>query len=282
MNDLILLCLIMFMCVRAIGLGVSIDFFYDSKDHKFLYFILCWCFWIVANIFPIIVDLTEINILMEFYLVLNILFAVLGFVFYIWGFFKYYLKVPFRFMVFLTIITITIPLLLYIIIDYISAILFSMFLLNILLLGGYIIPLVKKKDFIKYMGKSLRWYFAIILTFIIYFPVSAISISLGYSYGLYNAENTLIIILYYVPTISSTFLLIILLVHLEYTISSREKFGLKDKYSHNLGNIMQVIYSASDIVKRTTKIENEEEEKLDLIERKCKEASKLIKEIRKL
>ena len=45
---------------------------------------------------------------------------------------------------------------------------------------------------------------------------------------------------------------------------------------------MQVIYSSADLFKRVVKIENKEKENLDLIERKCKEASKLIKEIRNL
>lgn len=81
MNDLVLICLIMLMFLRAIGLGVSVDFFYDSKDRKFINFILCWCFWIFANIFPIFADLVEINILRELFLVLNILFGLLGAIF---------------------------------------------------------------------------------------------------------------------------------------------------------------------------------------------------------
>jgi len=45
---------------------------------------------------------------------------------------------------------------------------------------------------------------------------------------------------------------------------------------------MQIIYSSADLFKRITKLENVEKDKLDLIERKCKEASELIKEIRKI
>jgi len=77
-------------------------------------------------------------------------------------------------------------------------------------------------------------------------------------------------------------MLLVLLVHLEYSISTRKKFEIKDKYSHNLGNIMQVIYSSSDIIKRITKLDVNEVEKLELIERKCKEAAKLINEIRNI
>ena len=105
---------------------------------------------------------------------------------------------------------------------------------------------------------------------------------MDYQYGLYNAEDPLVISLYYIPSISSTALLIVLLVHLEYTISSREKFGLKDKYSHNLGNIMQTITSSSDLIKISANLNNQDASNLNLINKKCKEASRLIKEIRKL
>jgi len=282
MNDLVLLCLIFFIFVRIIGLGVSIDFFYDTKDTKFIYFTLGWIFWIIANIFPIFADMAEVNALRELYYVLNIIFALVGFIFYIWGFFKYYMHVPFRIMTVLITLSIAIPFLLYFTINFTIAILFSVFLINILLLSGYIIPPVKRKNFIKYMGKSIRWYYATVFTFVLYFPISAISFLMGYRYGLYNVEDTLMIILYYVPTISSTVLLIILLVHLEYNISSHQKFELKDNFSHTLGNIIQAIQSYSDLINLSASLNTQETSNLELIRKKCKEASKLIKEIRKL
>ena len=73
-----------------------------------------------------------------------------------------------------------------------------------------------------------------------------------------------------------------MLVHIEYVISSRQKVELKDIYSHDIGNILQVIYSSSDIIEKITTIDSEEEEKLTLIKTKCKEASKIINEIRNL
>lgn len=282
MNDLVFLCLVMFIFIRTIGLGVSIDFFHDSRENKFLFFMLCWLFWIVANIFPILADITEVNGLKEFCLVLNITFALSGFVFYTWGFFTYYMIVPHRVFTFLVIISFILPLLLYIIIGFTFTMLFSVFLVYTLLLIGYIVPPIKRKEFVKYMGKSIRWYYAILFLFISYFPISAISFLWGYNYGLYNAEDTLLIVLYYVPSISSTVLLTILLVHLEYTISSREKYGLKDRYSHNLGNIMQVIKSSSELISLSANLTSQEKSNLELINQKCNESAKLIKEIRDL
>lgn len=282
MNDLVLLCLVMFIFIRVIGLAVSIEFFHDSRDSKFLLFIFSWLFWIVANIFPILADMTEVNGLKEFYLVLNVTFALGGFGFYTWGFFTYYMIVPLRLFTFLVILSFSLPLLLYIIIGFTLTMLFSVFLVYILLLIGYIVPPIKRKEFVKYMGKSIRWYYAIVFLFISYFPISAISFLSGYNYGLYNAEDTLLIVLYYVPSISSSVILIILLVHLEYTISSREKYVLKDKYSHNLGNIMQVIKSSSELINLSANLTSQEKSNLELINQKCKESAKLIKEIREL
>ena len=74
-----------------------------------------------------------------------------------------------------------------------------------------------------------------------------------------------------------------MLIHLEYGISTREVRNLKDKYSHDLGNIMQVIYTATEI---SNKEENFQKEILaemkDLVQDKVKEASDLIKDIREL
>ena len=86
----------------------------------------------------------------------------------------------------------------------------------------------------------------------------------------------------YLPTIGFTIILIVLLVNIEYRLSSRERFELKDTFSHDLGNIMQVINSASDLIDINTDLNEQAKEGLELIHSKCKEASKLIRQIRNL
>jgi len=220
--------------------------------------------------------------LMELFLVLNIIFAVLGITFLCWGFFAYYMHVPFKLMITLIALFITIPFLLFILINYSVAIAFSAVLVNVLLLSAYIVPPIKKKAFFKYMGKTIRWYYATIIVFVLYFPINILIFSLGYRYGLYNAEDPFIIILCYIPGIASTLLLIILLVHLEYTISSREKYELKDKYSHNLGNIMQAITSAYELYSSKIESVKESAELDDLLKSKINETAELITDIREL
>lgn len=282
MNDLVLLCLIFYIFVRIIGLGVAIDFYYDTRDRKYIKFILCWIFWILAALFPIISSIVEPTSLKELYLVLNVLFFFIGSIFYIWGFFKYFMSVPSRIMISSIALSILLIFFLYFIIDYTTAIRFSVLMIFITTVCGYVIPPLKKQNFKKFMGKSIRWYYIALSTAFIFFPLSLIISFQGFSYGLYDAENSFLIMLNYLPTISSTILLIILLVNLEYRISSGETFQLKDTYSHDLGNIMQVISSSSDLISMSASLNKQEEANLKLMQLKCKEASALIKHIRKL
>ena len=48
-------------------------------------------------------------------------------------------------------------------------------------------------------------------------------------------------------------MLIILLIHVEYNFSQNQRFELKDKYSHNLGNILQFITGYIDLISQDDK-----------------------------
>jgi hypothetical protein len=106
--------------------------------------------------------------------------------------------------------------------------------------------------------------------------------SMQYGYGAYDADDPIIIMTNYIPIIIATLLMILLLIHLEYNISDKKKFELKDKYSHNLGNIMQAISTANEIINKKEVSKAESTELGELIETKIKEASELIREIREL
>jgi len=281
-NDLILVCLIIFIIARVIGLAVSLDFYYDTRKKKFKIFGIGWVWWILAAFMPIYSTLVKDPRLIELLLVLNILFASLGAIFYGWGIFKYFLEVPVKVMVALIIISIAVPLILFLTISYTAAVIFSVIIFNSIFFSAYIVPPLKKKNFTKFIGKSIRWYFAPILIAFIYIGAALISYSQGYSYGLYESDDAFLIVITYVPAIVTTLLLIILLVHLEYTLSNREKFDLKDKYSHELGNIMQAIFTTFDLIKTKREPKKEVAELEALLETKLNDASNLIKEIRKL
>jgi hypothetical protein len=67
---------------------------------------------------------------------------------------------------------------------------------------------------------------------------------------------------------------------LEYDISRTQKYNLRDKYSHDLGNLVQVIYSAAILTNVEEDLKKEKADNLNLIQKKCEEAAKLIKDIK--
>ncbi len=282
MNDLVLLSLIIFIFIRVIGLGISIDFLNGTKAEKFKFLTLGWFFWILGVLTPIFSNLVEIIYLKEFLLVLNAFLVALGAIFLLWGFLKYFMTVSFKKMVSLIIIFIISTVLFFLITDYTVTITFCALFGNLILICNYVIPPIKKKSFKKFMGRSIIWYYASVLILSIFFPVSIIIALQGYGYGLYNADDPVLIMFNYIPVIVSSIILTILLVHLEYTTSSRKQLELKDNYSHDLGNILQVISSAFELIEMKGRTESETSELGELLKDKLNEAAKQIREIREL
>ena len=172
--------------------------------------------------------------------------------------------------------------LLFLITDYVVTIAFCALFMNLLFFSTFVIPPIKKKSFKKFMGRSIIWYYASLLTLSIFFPVSIIIALQGYRYGLYNADDPVLITFNYLPIMITSILFIILLVHLEYTTSSRQQLELKDNYSHDLGNILQVISSAFELIEMKGRPESETSELRELLKDKLNEAAKQIRDIREL
>ena len=74
----------------------------------------------------------------------------------------------------------------------------------------------------------------------------------------------------------------ILMIHLENSRSYHSNYQLKDKYSHDLGNIMQVIVSLIPLLQENESIGEERDSTMELLNQKCEEASDMITEIRTL
>ncbi len=277
-----LLSLIILFFIRVIGLGISIDFLNVTKAEKFKFLALGWFFWMLGVVTPILSNLVENIFLKEILLVLNAFLAALGTIFVLWGFFKYFMTVSFKKMVILIFIFFISTVLLFLITDYVVTIAFCALFMNLLFFSTFVIPPIKKKSFKKFMGRSIIWYYASVLILSIFFPVSIIIALQGYRYGLYNADDPVLITFNYLPIMITSILFIILLVHLEYTTSSRQQLELKDNYSHDLGNILQVISSAFELIEMKGRSESETSELGELLKDKLNEAAKQIREIREL
>jgi hypothetical protein len=134
------------------------------------------------------------------------------------------------------------------------------------------------------MGLALKWYYIFLVSLAIYIVVSLyISTQDLEYYGIYSTIDTFLIILNYIPSIIFTMVLIILLIHVEYNFSITERSELKDKYSHDLGNILQYLRGYIDLFSQKKDIKEEDSNEFrEKYQEKCQEAADLLKEIRQL
>lgn len=277
MNEVVFFSLLLLIFIRLIGLGLSVDIYLRNHAPKFKVFILGWTFWFLAGIFPILSDITNDIVLVDTFLVINGILASLGTLMIYLGIiynFKYIqLKVIVLLCVFQTITSITLA----IFISSQIAIGFSLVIIELSIISIVFLHVFKGKTFITYVGKSIIWYYGVVIIGILFSVVSIIQFSKGYQYGLYYSNDYTAIYLNYSLGVGITILTVILFIHFEYSILNQQKFELKDIYSHTLGNIMQSILSATELLEL-----DKEEDLLNMIKEKCSNASELIKKIRKL
>ncbi len=127
------------------------------------------------------------------------------------------------------------------------------------------------------MGSSIKWFIGTIIFGFLYLINGVITVLEGYPFGLYHSDNAFMIIRYYFFAIGITLLISMLIVHLEQSISYLQKAQLRDIYSHDLGNIMQIILNNIEAI---DSIDEKNQPNADLIKSKCIEAGDLITEIR--
>ena len=283
MNEVIIFALVSFAIIRMVGFGISVNYYHETKKVNHLYFIIGWLIWSVAAILPILSGLALDIFFSHFYLLINGILVSTGFLFIASGYFSYFVKIPRNLFYLLTPAFTLIPLLLYFSLSLDIALNFSIITYHSFLIGAYILPLVKWNNFKKIVGKSIKFYFLTLTTLLLYIPISIISLLQGYSYGLYEANDVFLISLNYSFGIGSVVLMIIYFLHLEFTISIRDKDELKDKYSHNLGNILQTVYLSIGLLKEEKDLNSEDRTDLaEVIERKVYQAETLLNEIRNI
>ncbi|MHA1912236.1 MAG: hypothetical protein ACTSYA_11120, partial [Candidatus Kariarchaeaceae archaeon] len=138
----------------------------------------------------------------------------------------------------------------------------------IFLIMALVIALKNHSLFKELAGNSFYWFVGII----------SISFVNAAGYIFFYSDDT--IDYSYLLTNGITILIIIFFIHLEHNISIRKSAILKDRYSHDLGNIIQIILGATEIMSIPEETQSEEE--LLIIKEKCIEAAEHIKNIRKL
>ncbi len=242
---------------------------------------LGWFSLILASSIPLIAEVWPSLEVKIFFLVLNALFAVLGCYFCVTGLIVEFIHISTRTLASYPIIILLITFLSSMI-DYQLSIGINMILFFSTLLVIFCIPLIKKEEGKKILAASLRWYYLVIVVSIGMIIVILISFFSEGGYGLYNSQNVPWIIINYGVSIFTHIVVVILVVQLENNFIQNDKNALKDTYSHNLGNMAQVVYGNTKLLLMDENLTDNTRKRLEIIKRRCDEASELIREIRKL
>ena len=283
MNELAFLSIILLSAVRLISFVVSLDFYIETKKRKFKLISLGWLLFFISGLFIIFLYYFNNFFLSELFLILNAILAALSLLFILIGLISYFIKIPLNFIFIYTMIIIFGSIVFWLIFDYRIAIIFSSINLLLIYFSLFFLSIFKRKEFNEFMMRSKKWFYITCIVFFLYIPIIIYSFLQGYSFGLYYTDNDTLVIINYTITTSSTILLILAIIQVEYSISSEQKSQLKDKYSHDLGNALQAIYSCIDLLDFKNSIDKDSNAILeDILRPKLKEASDLIKEIRKL
>jgi hypothetical protein len=282
MHVIALFGIILLIFWRIFGLIISIEFLRDLKESKFKILVFGWFIWILAGCSALLSDVFENQLLTDIFLLINGITVSIALLFVMMGLFSYFRELSGKILALLCIIFISIPLFAFLLGFYSIAFnLSSVFLFLIVVVYG-IIPLKERNTFKnKISMKSYYWYLIVLLIIYFYFLSYVIFVFQGYSFGFYSDEFSIPMFVNYFLGNASTIALIIYSIHLEYDISKIQKNKLIDKYSHDLGNIIQVISSAATLTHVNEDLNKEKAENLDLIQKKCEEAAELIKDIRK-
>jgi len=275
--------ILLLIFMRIVGLIISIEFLRDLKESKFKILIIGWFIWILAGCSALLSGVYENQLFSDIFLLINGITTSIAGLFVMMGLFSYFQKLPGKILVILSILFISVPVIAFLLGSYnIASNLSSMFLFLIIVVFS-IVPLKRKETFKNSISiKSYYWYIIVLLAFYSLTISYVIFIFQGYSFGFYSDDFSIPMFVNYFLGNASTLALIIYSIHLDYDISKIQKFKLSDKYSHDLGNLIQVISSAAILTNVDKGLKEEKVENLDLIQNKCEEAAKLIKDIRKI
>ncbi|MFW9970348.1 MAG: hypothetical protein ACFFDF_09120 [Candidatus Odinarchaeota archaeon] len=281
MHELIFFSMFLLVLIRLIGLIVSMNFYYESKSNTYIYFTFSWLFWIIAGVFALLSAFAGNQIQENIFLFINYLLGPMAIFFTGSGLSSYYITISSSKIKIISVVLLVFPLIIYFSLGIILVGLYARIFQFLGIIIIFLLPFFKYNFFKKKIGKSIKWYYLTCSSILIYIPLAILSMMSSIYSGSFQSDDIIIIVGAYSSIIVMTILLITFIIHLEYTITSEHENELRDKYSHDLGNIMQVIYSSADLYKEISKEENLGNDKLNLIEKKCKEAANLIKEIRK-
>jgi len=283
MHDIVFFSLLIVAILRILGIGISIDFYIEFKSSRYMILILGWSLWLIAGVLPLFSFMVTEAQLYEILILYNIILTTLGLLVLAYSLTSNYLTIQKRYIITYIVILFIVSHFLYFLANFNLTVSFVSIYQQIMWLYLILLPIFKWKVFRHSIDRHTWYYFfSILILGVSYIPIAIIIYLRGFSYGLYDSNDVILISFNYGYLLLITVLLNILLVHLEYRLTQREKHALKDRYSHNLGNALQAVYTALELSKNYDLNENDEDMILKTSQDKIKEAAELLKEIRDL
>lgn len=272
--------IVLLIILRLVGLLVSIEFKLEFKGNKYIILIIGWSFWIISGISALSAGIIEIPFFSDLILLMNGISSTLAMLFILIGLHSYFRKIQVKSLVALSIIFTLIPFIAFFLGYYPISLNISFIFLFFVILFYSFLPFGRLEVFrTKLTLTSLFWFLVLVIVVSMWVISYVIFVFQGYSYGFYSDEFSIAMFINYFLGNITTLVILVYYIHLEYDIFKIQKYELRDRYSHDLGNIIQVIYSATDLTK-TSDLNKDNSENLELIQKKCEEAAKLIKDIK--
>jgi hypothetical protein len=236
-----------------------------------------WFLWIISAIFPFISEITENQLISESLLILYSILILTGLLFIIYAVISYFQQISNIGIIGSSLFIILISFSLFFLFGLDFASNFTFILFFILAIIVLIRRLGEWRNMRNVLGESLKWFYCSVGFGSLYLIYVLLTTLLGYSFSLYFSDNLPATIIHFFFAIGITIFLAVLTIHLEHSLSNNLKFQLKDRYSHDLGNIMQIILNTIE-----TFLPSDDPQSVQLIKKKCTEAGNLITEIREL
>ena len=283
MHDIVIFSLLIVAIQRILGIGISIDFYIEFKSSRYKTLILGWSLWLIGGLLPLFSFIVNDPLLSQIFVLYNIIFTTLGLLVLAYNLTSNYLTIQKRYIIIYTVILFIVSHFLYFLANLNLTVSFVSIYQQIMWLYLILLPVFKWKVFRLTIDRHTWYYFfSILILGVLYIPIGIIIYLRGFSFGLYDSNDIVLVSFNYGYLVLITVLLNMLFVHLEYRLTQREKHALKDRYSHNLGNALQAIYTALELSKNYDLNENDEDIILKTSQDKIKEAAELLKEIRDL
>ena len=200
MNDLILFSLFNLTFIRLVGTLISLKFYLESRRLRFLALVAGWAIWTITGILPIIAEIVfeSSQFTAELLLVFNVIFAVVGFILITSAIFTYFVRYPsVKFVISLSLLLTIFPLLLFLFIDFSTAVTLTGNLLIVLYFLALFMGIWERERLRAYIGASIGLLYGITVFILGYLVVVLVFVSKeGFIYGLYDSNDIFSIKIY--------------------------------------------------------------------------------------